>query len=217
MRDFLMNPANDISTVEKLEQLAVAFEDSRKASRDIKDVGKEAAKPYSINVVGKGVPVCGSCGKQHGKGRCVAKDVECWICTETGHFARLCKTRKAKNKQNQVAESDDDNDDHEKVNYLNGVHPGDFGVLSVTSGQDDEHPPAYIRVKVNDNRLKLLLDTGAGVTVVSKSVWTQIGKPKLASCANLRSYNGVINTLGKCLIEVKLGKVRRKLWAWLYQ
>ena len=215
MRDFLMNPANDISSVEKLEQLAVAFEESRKAAREIKDVGREVVKPWGMNVVGKGVPLCNGCGNQHGKQRCAAKDVECWYCKKVGHFARLCKTRKAKEEeaQNQVTEDEyDSGEDHEKVNSLNGLYSGLTGVLTVTSEEDADNPPIYIHTKVNNRRLKLLYDTGAGVTVVNKSIWAQIGKPKLHACDNLRSYNGIVKTLGKCLVEAKLHGESRKLW-----
>ena len=46
---------------------------------------------------------CGSCGTQHDKGQCPAKEVECFSCGRKGHYKGLCRNKgKSKAHQNRV-------------------------------------------------------------------------------------------------------------------
>uniref|UniRef100_A0A914PQM2 Retrotransposon gag domain-containing protein n=1 Tax=Panagrolaimus davidi TaxID=227884 RepID=A0A914PQM2_9BILA len=92
LREFLMSPSNTLTDIETARVIAVNFDQSRSAAKEIKSRREERSKPLSMNVVGKGYK-CTYCGGSHpkGKDRCPAKDAICNKCKKKGHFAKKQK------------------------------------------------------------------------------------------------------------------------------
>ena len=55
---------------------------------------------------------------------------------------------------------------------------------------------AKVSVKINEETVKLQLDTGASVTLISESTWKRIGRsqlnPPAATASRLNSANGLL-------------------------
>ena len=53
-------------------------------------------------------------------------------------------------------------------------------------------------VKLNDESLKMQLDTGSDVTIIPRNFWQMLGRPKLNRCSlKLKQFDGSIIKLGK--------------------
>lgn len=130
---------------------------------------------------------CGHSGHYANDDECPARDKRCEKCNLVGHFRRCCKTkrkelkekktaRKGKNrhrsKVNQVASedsgseegSDDSSSDEESVNYV-----------FATSPDDDDR----VACKVGGVKLNWMVDSGAGVNVISEETWSFLKKQKV--------------------------------------
>uniref|UniRef100_A0A914XTH9 CCHC-type domain-containing protein n=2 Tax=Panagrolaimus superbus TaxID=310955 RepID=A0A914XTH9_9BILA len=96
LRQYLMNPTNTLDDIEATRKLAVSFEQSKGAAKEIKMEYKD--KPFGMNMVGKG-NVCGYCGGLHVKGRnrCPAAEATCNECSKKGHFAKMCRSKEFMN------------------------------------------------------------------------------------------------------------------------
>lgn len=119
---------------------------------------KKFSKPYNQSqnnskVGGRSCYAYGS--NKHIKPECKFKNSKCFLCRETGHLARRCLKKTA------------------KTNVLEVVS---LKVKVVGETLDD---PWYSFVKINSFRQKLLFDTGARVTLLTKLTWKKMRKPKL--------------------------------------
>ena len=112
-------------------------------------------QPHTKHTAGKTEPskgkVCGRCGKfpSHKVQQCPAKDVTCHKCGKRGHYQTVCRSR-----------------------TVGDVTTGDDVFLGTI--QEDKSEPWTVTVLVNNKPITFKLDTGADVTVISKSLSNQI-------------------------------------------
>ena len=126
---------------------------------------------------------CNHCGKSnHAENECYLKDAVCHLCKQKGHIKPVCK-RKGKPVHNveevqlpDPQSSSDELDCHSlRVNTVDRSANGT--------------KPMFVHVKVQTKNLKMELDTGAAVTVISKSVYGKLGIRR-----PLRQVNTVLTT-----------------------
>jgi hypothetical protein len=230
-RQFLMTSSTPIKSIAKIQELASTFEQGKAAAREIKGDGPSNSKPYSINIVGKGVK-CGYCGGNHQKGQdnCPAKGQSCNKCGKVNHFAKACKSSTKKNdkfphpkrhfggprKQNMVAQ--EEKVEHQAHVKQQQTMSGVYGVLAVSPDQQNIPapylpPPIIIEAKLNECPISFQHDTGAATTVINERRWIEIGSPVLGECPfKLRSYNGNIPLMGGCYVNVEINGACKQLW-----
>jgi len=93
--------------------------------------------------------------------------------------------------------------------------PGEvYTMFHTTSGKID---PMYVTVTVNEKPVKMEVDTGAGVSIISEATYRSIWKkgqapPIQPTKINLRTYTGeVVPAAGKLQVEVKHGQEQKNL------
>uniref|UniRef100_A0AC34FHL8 Reverse transcriptase n=1 Tax=Panagrolaimus sp. ES5 TaxID=591445 RepID=A0AC34FHL8_9BILA len=203
LRQFLMLPTNNISTIDKLQTLAMSYEQSSIASKDMVKGKITANIPMQFHKI-ETTNRCTRCGKTHKPTNCPAFGKKCSFCKKIGHFKIMCNALK-RSKQNQLEE--DENDDVSENEQMNNI----YSLLTISSEQYD--PPIMLIAKVNGKEVEFQHDSGAVVTVVNKALWQEIGSPKLHPHSKpLRSYSGVIKVLGKCKVDVEWKTEKKTLW-----
>uniref|UniRef100_A0AC34G474 CCHC-type domain-containing protein n=1 Tax=Panagrolaimus sp. ES5 TaxID=591445 RepID=A0AC34G474_9BILA len=149
VRQLLMNTSSGLTNVETTMALAVNFEQSSIAAREIKS-RDDYPNSRGMNKVGNAC-TCFYCGGDHKKGEenCPAKGKICKKCGKKDHFAKVCKGEKKQNMVQDYQES------------MNGIYSG---VLTVSSKLEDSIPPYKIRAKLNGATVTFQHDSGAAVT-----------------------------------------------------
>lgn len=131
-----------------------------------------AGRPNLHNAsVGRGQgkqQMCTRCGRSpyHTRALCPAKDQICDKCGKPGHFKAVCRTR------TDVAGVDS----QETTSTPN--KPSTF--LGAIGGEDIGADPWTLELSLQGNPVRLQIDTGAEVTVVSEKVWKAVGRPQLS-------------------------------------
>ena len=122
---------------------------------------------------------CNKCGFKHQFGKCPAAGKICNKCRKPNHFAKMCRSRGGQVKE--LAVEDIDADD---------------SVLEVTG----KGGPRIEMVKVNNQEVPMLLDTGSNCTIIDRKMWKGLGQPKLKKTKKvLRQFDGSpISMEGQC-------------------
>lgn len=136
---------------------------------------------------------CTRCGNIHVARQCPAYRQKCGYCRKEGHFKECCYKLKKKVHDVEVQESDTDSD------YF-------IGAVENTSKSNKEKDWS-VKVKINNQGLKLKLDTGADCNIISSKVLEslRISDTHLAkSKSKLIAYTGNrIKIKGKIELEVE--------------
>ena len=143
--------------------------------------------------------ICTRCGKSptHPRFRCPANTAECHRCHKIGHNPKFCKTKLDINEVQPASNSSDED--------------SDTGILGVVENSVQDSP-WNITLKINSQPVKLKIDTGADVTVISESTFKQLKGAKLCPTTKaLQSANGKALTVsGKFTALIKHKKRRAK-------
>ena len=140
---------------------------------------------------------CYRCGGKHSANDCRFRQSECRFCKKVGHIERACRS---KLKQDQRARgsttSQTNNLTFTGDNPANGSAresetPDEYSMYNVRSG----HTPIMVKLKLNGAPISMELDTGAGISIMSKStynqLWSESKRPPLqTSTVHLKTYTG---------------------------
>ncbi|KAF0301898.1 hypothetical protein FJT64_025948 [Amphibalanus amphitrite] len=122
----------------------------------------------------KGVSLCFSCGGPHRTADpcCPARWRRCHNCQQKGHYARFCKEPPQKTKQT-------------KRKPVRTVE-----VLAVT---DDDRKNLWTELRVDQQPLRMLADTGSAVSILPLSVYRKQFRhlPLLPTAVRLEAYGGL--------------------------
>ncbi len=152
---------------------------------------------------------CYSCGNTgHKRSECKFRDATCHNCKRQGHIARACMAEK----KLQARQFGNRRRRPGQTNAVIGRQSPDL-IGTVSTVQNPKSPaPYYLTVPINSRRVKMSVDTGSCCTLVSSSVWKQIGKPRLSKGPSLTAANGLpLNTDGVCSVSVSYKGRQRKL------
>ena len=142
------------------------------------------SNPSQMHLRQKLIKNCRFCGKHHEARKCPAFGKTCNKCSKSNHFAAVCRSFATK-----IAAM------HHTVDDGNAKAELDDLYFST--------PPSSVALTesvVIDNRaVRMQVDTGATVSVISSKMWKEWGEPKLVKCQRrLEAYDGhVLTTLGK--------------------
>ena len=153
---------------------------------------------------------CSRClGTDHNQATCKYRTAKCNRCHKVGHLARACY-RPQPRKQEHTGQQRKGNirqvtdNPCEQVADIVTIH-------TVTKGLPDSYK---VTMEVNKQPIKMELDTGAIVSLVSEVTWAQqLQKPAMEPCPFvLKGYpNNKLDILGMCQVHVTVGGVTKQL------
>jgi len=130
---------------------------------------------------------CGKCGRNHRRNeRCPAEGKQCNKCFKMNHFASVCKTKspqsrdaRGKKKIHTVSETDTSSDD-------------EFYVGTIDTPIHTIDNTWYETLKINDQPIRIQIDTGAKCNVMSAKTFMQLNIDviKTKPDTSLKSYSG---------------------------
>ena len=140
--------------------------------RQQKGKSGESSKPD------KGSP-CASCGKKgHARSNCKYRNFSCYTCDKAGHIAKACRSKKTQ--LNNV----------QSTSYNENL-ADPFSTAMYKVGGANKHG-IEIPIEINGAKLLMELDTGAGISIISKETFdTNFNGISLKPCsALLHTYTG---------------------------
>ena len=207
----LLSEAN--LTAERALEISQAMETVEKGAKDFKeehqDSKRQETETAAINVVRKPVPNrarpsgreegCTRCaGNGHNSWNCPYRGTQCHKCKRVGHLARACRSSGSKKETtHRVTEPQEQEYRLDYIGVLKGINT----------------KRVWIEVELNGIPLKMELDTGASVSLVSKKTWREkLGSPPLTKRKIvLRAYSGHrLHVIGETTVDVNAGSQRHK-------
>lgn len=156
---------------------------------------------------------CWQCGSMHYVKDCNYTRHKCKDCGKVGHKEGFCncfrKHNTPKCDKNSHASFKHKRNERQNQNKSK-LHTN---VVAVTPTQshivktihNHTQRRKFITITIDNKQLKLQLDTAADVTIISKSNWIFIGRPKLQTCTHTAAdaSNNVIPIIGEFVTEVQ--------------
>ena len=129
---------------------------------------------------------CYRCGGKHKSTDCKFKEAICHYCRKPGHLARVCRSKAKQGKQSQASDR--------KTHCLTGDRTdSDDSVSDIYHVEEKNKPPYLVNLSLNGAPTQMELDTGAALSLISESTYTQLWKipPTLEPTSmRLRTYSG---------------------------
>ena len=163
---------------------------------------------------------CGGCGGSHARSACPHKQAECFKCHKTGHISSVCRSagshsagggRHNRSFSRGFSSADKPNSAPiaTDVVEVENLYPVCVNSPPVHSTSASVVPPPFnVTVKINQRDVNMVVDTGAGVTVMSEQqfneLWPEYRRPTLrASSVALHVYGGrSLSVVGVCDVSV---------------
>ena len=220
-------------TYDKAYELALLHESAAQNSRLLSTTSPMQPLPvhHSSSSENKQPAKCYRCGGSHSARTCRFKDYECNFCSKKGHIQRVCQTRlrQLNSKSPPVAPKKGTQHRTHKVEEeteppaTTGVTgppttqetppqqplPVDYNVFVM--GPDKTAEPYLTTVTINGATLKMEIDTGSAVTLVSQAtfskLWPDGNSPRLEGTAvRLKTYSGQeLEVVGRAVVRVRCG------------
>ncbi|KRZ81929.1 Uncharacterized protein T08_655, partial [Trichinella sp. T8] len=144
--------------------------------------------------------VCHCCGEAgHFAKKCKFQRSKCFKCGKQGHLAKVCKHPQKLGKS-------------QKQRPLNSWKDHKLYADGIYAVKERAHN-FEVTVKINGKSIRMELDTGGAVTIVTPECWKSIGSPKLnRATVMLRSFTGhQVNLKGETMVTVEGDTGTRKL------
>ena len=150
-----------------------------------------------------GIP-CFRCGDNHSPAQCQFRRVDCHHCGKRGHLARVCRSRakpSSDSKRRQFRRRPMPEDgakthcvtDAEAPSELEAEEPADYVVFQVSR---EKVAPLMTSVQIDNKPLKMQVDTGAAMSLVSEATYRRLWPNKSTApvlrgtSVRLRTYSG---------------------------
>ena len=116
---------------------------------------------------------CGYCGGEHLKGKknCPAANNNCDKCGLRGHFAKVCRTSKARISHVVEGEEDEESDDSESDVFIGSVTSQVNATSSASTSGDKKSKGWYIKLKTGSDILPWYIDSGAEISVMPETLY----------------------------------------------
>ena len=214
------------TTFEDTLKLALAME---AADKDAKDLTNDLEQPVH-NVRSRhrssmkqgprereGPPRnCYRCGGKHSPDSCWFKEAECHACHKKGHIARVCKTNPNYWKKRGQLKSKE-RDPTKQTNNIEEEEEKPDDVYTMFTIKKDHRDPIVVDITVQNKKIKMEIDTGAAVSLISETMyrktWKKCEAPPLQSTkTKLKTYTGEeVPVLGTIQVEVTHGSESKML------
>ena len=202
-----------------LKRALELFQGIKAAQKDAKEIQSIERDLGTTNRVGQSkndTVSCSRClGMGHMQAECKYRSAKCNKCYHTGHLARAWKSESPRTSNMQAQSQERRRQQHGK--QLNQVHHvGSEDITKEQSLVDIIHahsitpsvPQSYkMPVEINGSHLIMELDTGAAVSIVSETTWSEhLHSPKLEpSSLQLQRYpDRKLQVLGCCIVGTKI-------------
>ena len=160
----------------------------------------------------KATPSCYRCGGEHLATVCRYRETICRYCKKKGHLERVCRAKlsRAEPKRPNYPRKNCYIDEDQR-----GPDPDAYDMFTLT---DKFYDPIVIQVTINGVPIKMEMDTGASVSVISKATYQMIssrtGIEKLQeSTVKLKTYTGEpIPVLGTVSVKVSYNNCELELF-----
>ena len=212
---------------ESLLEIAQLMESAARDAKDLASAGVEKAvvkEEADIKKISKGkkpqpqnnsrwdptVHSCYRCGGKHSPHKCRFAEAVCHFCHKRGHIAKVCRLKQKGTNERSQQTSQHTNTVEENETQSEEV----YDLYTVTKSHKK---PIYVTVTAHKKPLKMEIDTGAAVSIISKltydTLWSSNDAPPLERVAiTLRTYTGEeVKAVGRINIDVEHGEERKRL------
>ena len=184
------------------------------AQKDTKELQQNSIQPVNFlrdsrpKPSQRGTPSpCYRCGGKHHSSKCKFKEENCHFCGKKGHISKVCRSRLGGHRKPQQQKTQPTHNAR-FVEVKEPTDSADDPIYSTFQLSSPGTAPLVVTVNANSVDLKMEIDTGASVSVISEqmywTVWSKEQRPVLQqSTAQLRTYSGeLLCVLGSITVSV---------------
>ena len=205
----------------KVLGIAQAMESSDKDSQHLQVTAADTAEVHRVRSTGKpsdkadkGGRSCGRCNSSHLSKDCCFKDFDCHNCGKKGHIARACRSKKTKGKAAPKQRPGTKTANAHNVEEQEESPEDVYTMFKLKQRRDN---PMTVMVTVNSKPIKMEIDMGAVVSIISEKTyqetWAKGEAPAIQPAKiRLRTYTGEeVKVAGKLQVLAKQGSEQAKL------
>ena len=197
-----------VLTFDKAMEIAVSMETAKKNVDELQAVPPTVHKVCSLS--------CYRCGKNHLPDECNFKGAKCFSCGKIGHIQKACRSVLPK-KRNFPQRSRSDHrsvvqkprktlPNHKPQPIRRLTEEGGTTDFLVNQLHSDNNNPIELTMDIDNKPLKMELDTGASVSLISAKTFATLQSSRQLQKSNtvLRTYSGEqIRVVGNIDVSVK--------------
>ena len=144
---------------------------------------KEGLNSVQEKTEGRRCYRCDATGHTQDDKRCPARDKGCRKCHKVGHFAKCCKTKKAKGKKPRRKKPRGPRDTKRSINQIGSEDsPDSEYAFTVVDGKQ---PMVQVNVGGVPN-VAMIVDSGASCNVIGRKLWEELKQNKV-KCVSMKS------------------------------
>lgn len=198
----------DKLTLQRAVEIAVSVETAARDATELQGKNPTTCSVFKMHskLCNTKAKPCFRCGKQsHDPTECWFKDKDCRQCNKRGHIQKMCKSKYSNSKDklnvkrvqrlHKVAQTDSDSSCEEEL-----------ACLGLYATEKDDSDVIWLTPKVNGVPLKMELDTGSALSIISsKDYKAKFPDAKLSrTTVKLKTYTDEkVTPLGKLKVKVK--------------